>query len=396
MFEQDVKRLQKAWLGWIETEIDELTAIGTELAQALTENRTVAAFGIGNDHWFAEELTDRLGGHPEIIGLFPEELMIYNRRMPAILECGDYAQVLIRSWKLKRRDVVLSFCSERSPLYSAMEKQCRRQGIQWLGLKLKDIDPQLDLFHQDQPYLPVYQVYAAQAVNAASFAVMAGLDPAAEIHRFNKIVLQILEQFEQTQLRNFAKLMEELDRKQGKLFVLGSGHSHMIQDYMAAYPLENVVPILESELMVFDPGKSGWTQTQPDYAQMIISKYKIQEQDVFLLPSNSGKSVMNVELARLLWTNRTTVATITNMKQSPVIRSDHPSGRRLFETSDIVIDNCCVNKDTCLVIDGERRCPVSSMILLLSGIILIHELSGSEEDQKDPPASFPLPSLAAE
>ena len=142
--------------------------------------------------------------------------------------------------------------------------------------------------------------------------------------------------------------------------------------------LDNVVPILEQELMVFDPVQSGWTQKQRDYAQMLIDKYKIQPQDVFLMPSNTGKSVMNVELARLLWSNKTTVAAITNMKQSPVIKSDHPSGRRLFETADIVIDNCCVNKDACLTIDGQRRCPLSSVTVLLCGVLLLeqlHELS---------------------
>ena len=57
----------------------------------------------------------------------------------------------------------------------------------------------------------------------------------------------------------------------------------------------------------------------------------------------------------------------------------HPSGRRLFETADIVIDNCCVNKDACLELDGQRRCPLSSMTVLLSGVLLTALLAENEE-----------------
>ena len=60
---------------------------------------------------------------------------------------------------------------------------------------------------------------------------------------------------------------------------------------------------------------------------------------------------------------------------------DEPDFRgagKLFETADIVIDNCCVNKDACLTIDGQRRCPLSSVTVLLCGVLLLeqlHELS---------------------
>ena len=49
---------------------------------------------------------------------------------------------------------------------------------------------------------------------------------------------------------------------------------------MAENPHPKVVPILESELMVFDPVQSGWTQKQRDYAQMLIDKYQPPPQDV--------------------------------------------------------------------------------------------------------------------
>ena len=375
MLKEECRLFQKVWLGWTESQMDQFVRIGTQLAQALAEGRKVYAYGIGEDHWFAEELTARLQGHPEIIGLFPRELMTYDRRYASLIRCPEYARVLIEAWKIERNDLVLSFHSQDTPLYAAMEKHCRRLGIQWQMLQADRQTEAPGLFSVEERFLPMLQVYGAQAVNAVSFAAAAEIDPASAVHELNKSMLEILEQFEQTQLPSITKVTEELERKQGRLIVMGSGHSHMLQDLMAQEKtLDNVVPILEQELMVFDPVQSGWTQKQRDYAQMLIDKYKIQPQDVFLMPSNTGKSVMNVELARLLWSNKTTVAAITNMKQSPVIKSDHPSGRRLFETADIVIDNCCVNKDACLTIDGQRRCPLSSVTVLLCGVLLLEQL----------------------
>lgn len=70
----------------------------------------------------AEELTARLQGHPEIIGLFPRELMTYDRHYASLIRCPEYARVLIEAWKIERNDLVLSFHSQDTPLYAAMEK----------------------------------------------------------------------------------------------------------------------------------------------------------------------------------------------------------------------------------------------------------------------------------
>lgn len=40
-------------------------------------------------------------GHPEIIGLFPRELMTYDRRYASLIRCPEYARVLIEAWKIE-------------------------------------------------------------------------------------------------------------------------------------------------------------------------------------------------------------------------------------------------------------------------------------------------------
>lgn len=381
MFLEDSRQLQKEWLNLAENGMDELIELGRALAETLKKRRRVFAFGIGLDHLFAEELTARLGGHEAITGLFPSELMSYDRRMPWIAQCADYSTVLMKGWGLQREDGVLSFSSSDSALAQAMQKNCRRSGVQWLALGAKS-------WPLSSPFLPVFQVYAAQAVNAVSFATLAEEDAVETMHRLNKEVLAVLEHLEKTQQGNVMKVVETMRRHRGRLFILGSGHSHMLQDVAAAMDCPSVVPVLEPELMVFDPQKTARTQKQRDYASSIIEQFQITDQDVVLLPSNTGNGIMNIELAYQLWQNRTTVAVFTNMRQSPVIRSLHPSGRRLFETADIVIDNGCVNRDLSLTIGGQRRCPLSSLALLSCGILLLRQLKEvlqEEEDEEERP-----------
>ncbi|MFQ8583583.1 MAG: hypothetical protein ACLSA6_14215 [Holdemania massiliensis] len=110
-----------------------------------------------------------------------------------------------------------------------MEKHSRRLGIEWLALEVSRQDGNPNLFAVEQSFLPMLQTYGAQAVNAVSFAVQAGLEPSGVVHQLNKVVLDILEQFEQTQLGSIEKIAQELMRKQGRLIVMGSGHSHMLR-----------------------------------------------------------------------------------------------------------------------------------------------------------------------
>ena len=372
MLKENITEFQNYWMKWVKLHMDDLIRMGYALSEALQQERGVFALGMGKDHWFAEELTSRLQGHPEVIGMYPEELMEYDRHFTAISKSRDYGEILLSSWNVKRNDLILCFNSDLSVMMESLQKKCVRKKIDLQNLNVSE---ELLQDEATMKYLPAIEVYCAQAVNAVSFAVEASLDPVEVLHQLNGRLNETLEKFASSQQLNFDKLFADLERKQGRLFVMGSGHSSMLQDYFASYPCEPVVPILESELMVYDPVKSEWTQRQKDYAQMLIDKYEIREEDGLILPSNSGKSLMNVELARILWSNRTTVTVITNMLQSPVIKSEHPSGRRLFETADIVIDNCCVNKDACLMIAEQKRCPLSSVILMLCGIEIHDQLS---------------------
>ena len=65
---------------------------------------------------------------------------------------------------------------------------------------------------------------------------------------------------------------------------------------------------------------------------------------------------------------------ITNLEYSNAVTSRHPSGKRLFEVCDLVIDNCGVTGDAAIRLDGleERIGPTSTAVgtAILNAIII--------------------------
>jgi uncharacterized phosphosugar-binding protein len=67
-----------------------------------------------------------------------------------------------------------------------------------------------------------------------------------------------------------------------------------------------------------------------------------------------------------------TVIALTSMKHSQSQASRHPSGKRLFEIADIILDNCGEIGDAAIEVEGlpGRICATSTVV----GAALLHEL----------------------
>lgn len=172
-----------------------------------------------------------------------------------------------------------------------------------------------------------------------------------------------------TQMENLheAAMMIAQAHKDGhKFFVSGSGHSHTVAEelYGRAGTLAFTVPILTQELTLVDhPTKSTLLERLDGYATILAELYHISEGDVVLITSNSGRNAYPVELALEAKKRGAKVIAITNMKHTLSTTSRHSSGKRLFEVSDIVIDNCGEIGDASTSIEGyeAKICPTSSI-----------------------------------
>lgn len=122
--------------------------------------------------------------------------------------------------------------------------------------------------------------------------------------------------------------------------------------------------------------------------KILLQQNHVQDGDVLILHSVSGRNNVPVEMA--LEAKALGVSTIcfTNLAYSGSVTSRHPSGKRLFEVCDIVIDNCGCIGDAAITLEGlpERIGPTSTAVgTALINALVIETVGGMLADGVFPP-----------
>lgn len=169
---------------------------------------------------------------------------------------------------------------------------------------------------------------------------------------------QVIDQINNTQQDNIkeaAKISADAFVRGNKVFVTGSGHSHTFSEelYGRAGGLAFIVPIMTGELtLVEHPTKSTFIERLPGYAAILVELYRIQEGDVVLIASNSGRNAYPVEMALNAKERGAKVIAVTNVKHSSNTEPRHASNKRLMDIADVVIDNCGEVGDAAVKVEG--------------------------------------------
>lgn len=178
------------------------------------------------------------------------------------------------------------------------------------------------------------------------------------LEAFTSHIHDILTRFQTTQadvLQQVASAVVDRMEKGGILYVVGSGHSHMVGEefYARAGGLACIRLIAPMELTLGEhPMKSTMVERSADYAHVILTQYKITEKDIVMIVSNSGRNGMSVELALELKKRGVPTIAFTSIAHSGESSSRHSCGKRLFELCDYVIDNCGCPGDASMELPG--------------------------------------------
>lgn len=143
--------------------------------------------------------------------------------------------------------------------------------------------------------------------------------------------------------------------KDGRFYVFGSGHSHMIAEelYIRAGGLAYVKAILPPELMLHEmPNKSTYLERLDGFSKAMLDLYKVEKNDTIMIISNSGRNAVPVEMAIEAKKIGAKVIALTSMKHSTKCTSRHVSGKKLYEVADVVLDNGAEKGDAAYVVDG--------------------------------------------
>jgi len=163
-----------------------------------------------------------------------------------------------------------------------------------------------------------------------------------------------------------AACMLETLRSGKRIFIFGTGHSHMMAEeaFYRAGGLAAAVPIFMTDLMLHEnPDLGSRLERTPGIAVILLDQYQCQAGEMLFVYSNSGVNHLPVEMALLARQRGLVVVGVCSRAYARVAPMS-ALGVRLDEAADYVIDNLGVPGDGLIPLDGsDWRVGPSSTIL---------------------------------
>ena len=193
--------------------------------------------------------------------------------------------------------------------------------------------------------------------------------------RFYHAALTRLQQLLESQraaLDRAAALCTEAIARDGLVHLFGCGHSRMLCEEMT--PRQGCFvgwhTLVELALTYHNPivGPNGLRQSlhlekTPGYAEQILRNFAFGPRDVLVVISTSGIREVIVEMAEGARRRGLKVIAVVSKAHCEQARPAHPSGKKLTDLADVVLDNGAPVGDTILELEGsaEKTGPFSTL-----------------------------------
>lgn len=155
-------------------------------------------------------------------------------------------------------------------------------------------------------------------------------------------LLAVIEKEEQEVMQQVAQQVAKTIEHDGVIHLFGCGHSHILTEevYYRAGGLVPIHPILHEPLMLHEGAlRSSALERKNNYAETFMDEQDIQNGDMLIVISTSGRNPVPVDVARIANQKGAFVVGITSISYSSSQPSRHASGEHLYDAVDIVIDN---------------------------------------------------------
>ncbi len=179
-----------------------------------------------------------------------------------------------------------------------------------------------------------------------------------------------------------AALIADSVRKGGVLQTFGSGHSEALAMELAGRA-GGLVPSNRISLrdVVVHGGESpevlgrGILERDPAIAPRLYDLAAPDPRDVFVIASSSGVNGSVVEMARIVKDHGHPLIAVTSLAHTRGVDSRHPSGEKLVDHADVVLDNGAPYGDAVLPLPGGgSACAVSSITAALLAQLVTAEV----------------------
>lgn len=172
-------------------------------------------------------------------------------------------------------------------------------------------------------------------------------------------ILDIVEKEEKTAIEQAIALLTKANLAKKSIFIFGASHAGILAEemYYRAGGMMTINAIFGREVML---DRSPITLTSKmerleGYGKELAATVDFHEDDVLILHSVSGRNPIIIDLALAAKEKGVKIIGLTNVSYSQSVSSRHSSGKRLFEVSDIVIDNHGDIGDGSCELDGIQQ-----------------------------------------
>ena len=167
-------------------------------------------------------------------------------------------------------------------------------------------------------------------------------------------IITILNQIKDSQaekVQQAANMVAKVIENNGIIYIFGCGHSHLIglDCFYRAGGLANVSAILDTDLMLHNgAAKSSKIEKMSGIAESIFERYCITPNDILITISTSGKNAVPCEMAMTATKNGVPNISVV----SGAYFDDKTDKPKLYQCSDMYIDNCVPHGDAVMDITG--------------------------------------------
>lgn len=158
-----------------------------------------------------------------------------------------------------------------------------------------------------------------------------------------KTLLETVERDEASAIKTAASLWVKATQDKQNIFVFGASHAGILTQelFYRAGGLATINPVEAPSLnlAVRPITHTSMMERLSGYGTLIAQKTPFKKGDVVLVHSVSGRNTVMIDFVLEAKKKDVHVIAITNVTYSNSVTSRHPSGKRLFELADVVIDN---------------------------------------------------------
>lgn len=183
---------------------------------------------------------------------------------------------------------------------------------------------------------------------------------------------------QQEKIAAAAEQIAEAIKRKNNVFIFGCSHAGILSEevFYRTGGLAVINPIFFPGFMLNTKPVTMTSRLEriPGIGRMLLLENHLRKGDVLLIHSVSGRNTVPVEMAIEASKTGVYVIALTNMEYSSGAASRHPSGKKLYEVSDLVLDNCGVPGDAAIRLEGLKEAvgPTSTAVgaALMNGLII--------------------------